>query len=672
MGPSDRNVLEVQGLTVRFDTSERSVVAVKDLGFHVRAGEVLAIVGESGSGKSVTSLSVMRLIEHGGGTIASGKISFTRRNGGKLDLAKAADSVMRTIRGGEISMIFQEPMTSLNPVFSVGTQVAEAVMLHQGLSHAEAEAEALRMLELVRIPEAKQILKRYPHQLSGGMRQRVMIAMALSCKPSLLIADEPTTALDVTIQAQILQLIRQLQEEMGMAVIFITHDMGVVAEVADRVLVMYHGEAVEEGTCEQIFHNPRHPYTQSLLAAVPRLGSMRGTDEPAPFPLLRITDPEAEQLGTADMDETPVDMPEPVASAPSVSDGPVLSVDNLITRFDVETGFWGKVKRRVHAVEQVSFNLYPGETLGLVGESGCGKSTIGRSLIGLETPRSGSIVFNGQELTQVSGSQLQKLRRNIQYVFQDPYAALDPRLTVGFSIMEPLLIHKVCSRQEAERRVGELLERVDLDPAMAVRYPHEFSGGQRQRVCIARALAMNPEIIIADESVSALDVSVRAQIINLLLALQKEFRIAFLFISHDMAVIERVCHRVAVMYLGQIVELGSRRDVFENPLHPYTKRLMSAVPIPDPSRRTMSHTLLTGEIPSPVRSADYEPVVAPLKEVSPGHFVSEEQVANWFSDRLTLRASRVLRRGTFFGGTPFSWRAWLHKERFSSLLERKR
>ena len=630
MGPSDRNVLEVQGLTVRFDTSERSVVAVKDLGFHVRAGEVLAIVGESGSGKSVTSLSVMRLIEHGGGTIASGKISFTRRNGGKLDLAKAADSVMRTIRGGEISMIFQEPMTSLNPVFSVGTQVAEAVMLHQGLSHAEAEAEALRMLELVRIPEAKQILKRYPHQLSGGMRQRVMIAMALSCKPSLLIADEPTTALDVTIQAQILQLIRQLQEEMGMAVIFITHDMGVVAEVADRVLVMYHGEAVEEGTCEQIFHNPRHPYTQSLLAAVPRLGSMRGTDEPAPFPLLRITDPEAEQLGTADMDETPVDMPEPAASAPSVSDGPVLSVDNLITRFDVETGFWGKVKRRVHAVEQVSFNLYPGETLGLVGESGCGKSTIGRSLIGLETPRSGRIVFNGQELTQVSGSQLQKLRRNIQYVFQDPYAALDPRLTVGFSIMEPLLIHKVCSRQEAERRVGELLERVDLDPAMAVRYPHEFSGGQRQRVCIARALAMNPEIIIADESVSALDVSVRAQIINLLLALQKEFRIAFLFISHDMAVIERVCHRVAVMYLGQIVELGSRRDVFENPLHPYTKRLMSAVPIPDPSRRTMSHTLLTGEIPSPVRSADYEPVVAPLKEVSPGHFVSEEQVANWF------------------------------------------
>ncbi len=631
MGPSDKNVLEVQDLTVRFDTSERSVVAVKQLGFHVRSGEVLAIVGESGSGKSVTSLSVMRLIEHGGGTIASGKIAFARRNGEHLDLAKASDNTMRTIRGGEISMIFQEPMTSLNPVFTVGTQVAEAVMLHQGLSHAEAQAEALRMLELVRIPEARQVLTRYPHQLSGGMRQRVMIAMALSCKPSLLIADEPTTALDVTIQAQILQLIRQLQEEMGMAVIFITHDMGVVAEVADRVLVMYHGEAVEEGSCEQIFHNPQHPYTRSLLAAVPRLGSMKGTDAPAPFPLLRVADPEAEAMGTAGMDEAPTTPADVPAAPPAPGMGkPVLSVDRLVTRFDVETGFWGKVKRRVHAVEQVSFQLYPGETLGLVGESGCGKSTIGRSLIGLETPRSGSIQFGGEELTHVSGSRLQKLRRNIQYVFQDPYAALDPRLTVGFSIMEPLLIHKICSRKEAERRVGELLQRVDLDPAMAVRYPHEFSGGQRQRVCIARALAMNPEIIIADESVSALDVSVRAQIINLLLALQKEFRISFLFISHDMAVIERVCHRVAVMYLGQIVEIGSRRDVFENPLHPYTKRLMSAVPIPDPSRRTMSRTLLSGEIPSPVRSADYEPAVAPLREVTPGHFVSEQQMANWF------------------------------------------
>ena len=353
---------------------------------------------------------------------------------------------------------------------------------------------------------------------------------------------------------------------------------------------------------------------------------MKGTDAPAPFPLLRSIDPQTGEAVEMRPDETA-----PAAPAPDLrGETPVLHVNRLITRFDVETGFWGKVKRRVHAVEQVSFDLYPGETLGLVGESGCGKSTIGRSLIGLETPRSGNIVFNGQELTHLATSKLQKLRRNIQYVFQDPYAALDPRITVGFSIMEPLLIHKVCSRQEAERKVGELLERVDLDPAMAVRYPHEFPGGQRQRVCIARALAMNPQIIIADESVSALDVSVRAQIINLLLALQKEFGIAFLFISHDMAVIERVCHRVAVMYLGQIVELGSRRDVFENPQHPYTKRLMSAVPIPDPSRRTMSHTLLSGEIPSPVRPADYEPELPPLKEVSPGHFVAQQRMADWF------------------------------------------
>ncbi len=630
----DKNVLDVHGLTVRFDTSERSVVAVKNLDFHVRAGEVLAIVGESGSGKSVTSLSVMRLVEYGGGTIAGGEISFRRRSGDVFDLAQADEATMRKIRGGEISMIFQEPMTSLNPVFPVGMQVAEAVMLHQGLSRSAAHEEALRMLELVRIPEAKQVLKRYPHQLSGGMRQRVMIAMALSCKPSLLIADEPTTALDVTIQAQILQLIRQLQEEMQMAVIFITHDMGVVAKIADRVLVMYHGEAVEEGECTDIFHNPRHPYTRSLLAAVPRLGSMKGTDAPAPFPLLQVSDPEAESMGShthvGTKNQSPGEKEEKPFAAPSLAGEPVLSVNRLVTRFDVDTSFWGTVRRRVHAVEKVSFDLYPGETLGLVGESGCGKSTIGRSIIGLETPRSGSILFNGQELTSLSSSSLQHLRRNIQYVFQDPYASLDPRLTVGFSIMEPLLIHHLCSRAEAEEKVSWLLEKVDLDPAVAVRYPHEFSGGQRQRICIARALSMNPQVIIADESVSALDVSVRAQIINLLLDLQKEFNIAFLFISHDMAVIERVCHRVAVMYLGQIVELGSRRDVFEDPRHPYTKRLMSAVPIPDPLERSMSHTLLSGEIPSPVRPADYEPEVPPLEEVTPGHFVATQHVADWF------------------------------------------
>ena len=670
MALEGKTVLEVSGLKVRFDTSERSVVAVKNLNFHVDAGEVLSIVGESGSGKSVTSLSIMRLVEFGGGTIADGQINFKRRSGEIIDLARADEKTMRSIRGGEISMIFQEPMTSLNPVFTAGMQIAEAVALHQqdyapaalnptlsvekqlaetavknqGMSYASAQAEALRMLELVRIPEAKQVLKRYPHQLSGGMRQRVMIAMALSCKPSLLIADEPTTALDVTIQAQILQLIRQLQAEMQMGVIFITHDMGVVAEISDRVLVMYHGDSVEEGECTQIFHSPQHPYTRSLLSAVPRLGSMKGKEAPAPFPLLHSVDLEAQKMGHGGTDlqemaasDEPYELPSQVPDAdpegyvpPSVNAEPVLSVNKLITRFDVGKTFFGRVLRRVHAVEQVSFDLYPGETLGLVGESGCGKSTIGRSIIGLETPRSGSIKFHGQELTTMSAAKLQPLRRNIQYVFQDPYASLDPRLTVGFSIMEPLLIHKLCSRAEAEEKVSWLLEKVDLDPVMAVRYPHEFSGGQRQRICIARALAMNPQVIIADESVSALDVSVRAQIINLLLDLQKEFNIAFLFISHDMSVIERVCHRVAVMYLGQMVELGSRRDVFENPCHAYTKRLMSAVPIADPLQRTMSHKLLTGEIPSPVRPADYNPILPPMDEVSPGHYVATHIHAEWF------------------------------------------
>ncbi len=606
---NENNIIEVKDLSVKFETSEYSVEAVKNLHFSVKAGEVLSIVGESGSGKSVTSLSLMRLIEHGGGQITSGAMNFRRRSGEILDLCKANDKTMRAIRGGEISMIFQEPMTSLNPVFTVGTQIAEAISLHQDMSRSSAMAEALRMLELVRIPEAKQVLTRYPHQLSGGMRQRVMIAMALSCKPSLLIADEPTTALDVTIQAQILQLIRSLQEEMNMGVIFITHDMGVVAEISDRVLVMYRGDMVEEGTCEQVFHNPTATYTKNLLSAVPILGSMNGTDYPERFTLIGENESSSEQA----------------TNTVQTGADPVLKLEKLTTRFDVETSLFGKVKRRVHAVEEVSLELYPGETLGLVGESGCGKSTIGRSIIGLENPLAGKIMFQGQNLRELDHSTVQSLRRNIQYVFQDPYASLDPRLTVGFSIMEPLLIHKICSKAEALEKVKWLMEKCGLDPAYIHRYPHEFSGGQRQRICIARALAMNPKVIIADESVSALDVSVRAQIVNLLLDLQAELGLAYIFISHDMAVIERVCHRVAVMYLGQIVELGNRRDVFENPQHPYTKRLMSAVPIPDPTRRTMSRNLLTGEIPSPVHSADYVPQIHEYKEFSSGHFVAQSE-----------------------------------------------
>ncbi|MHC0509319.1 dipeptide ABC transporter ATP-binding protein [Achromobacter aegrifaciens] len=611
----ENRVVQVDDLTVRFVGSERTVEAVRNLSFHVDRGETLAIVGESGSGKSVTSLALMRLVEHGGGRIAQGSMALRRRNGSVIDLVGSSQREMRSVRGADMAMIFQEPMTSLNPVFTAGDQIAESIRQHQGKDAAAARAEALRMLEQVRIPEAKSVLDRYPHQLSGGMRQRVMIAMALACKPALLIADEPTTALDVTIQAQILQLIRQLQEEMHMGVVFITHDMGVVAEVADRVLVMYRGDKVEEGPSEQVFASPQHRYTKALLSAVPKLGAMQGTDLPARFPLLQAE-------GQAQPEAAPVSAP----AAPDAKREPILSVRKLVTRFDLRGGIMSRVQRRVHAVEQVSFDLFPGETLSLVGESGCGKSTTGRSLLRLVDSQGGEIRFGGRDIVRLKNTELQSLRRDIQFVFQDPFASLDPRVTVGFSIMEPLLVHGVAKGRDAERRVAELLERVGLPAEMAQRYPHEFSGGQRQRICIARALALNPKVVIADESVSALDVSIQAQIVNLLIDLQRDMGISFLFISHDMAVVERVSHRVAVMYLGQIVEIGPRRAIFENPQHPYTKKLMSAVPIADPARRHMKRTLLSDEIPSPIRKLGDEPVVQPLVQVGTDHFVARHPV----------------------------------------------
>ncbi|RZI66117.1 MAG: dipeptide ABC transporter ATP-binding protein [Variovorax sp.] len=606
-------VLAVDDLTVRFSTSERVVDAVRHLSFHVERGETLAIVGESGSGKSVTSLALMRLVEYGGGKIIEGRMAFRRRNGQVLDLARAPDATMRGIRGADIAMIFQEPMTSLNPVFTAGDQIAEAIAIHQNKDRAAARAEALRMLELVRIPEAKNVLDRFPHQLSGGMRQRVMIAMALSCKPSLLIADEPTTALDVTIQAQILQLIRELQTEMQMGVLFITHDMGVVAEVADRVLVMYRGDKVEADTATRVFADPRHPYTRALLSAVPQLGAMRGTDLPAKFELLRV-DGDAAPVATVPQDTVRADQP------------PILRVKDLVTRFDLRSGILGRVTRRVHAVEKLSFDLHAGETLALVGESGCGKSTTGRSLLRLVESQRGAIEFNGRNILELPKKDVQALRRDIQFIFQDPFASLDPRVTVGYSIMEPLLVHGIAKGDEAQQRVRWLLEKVGLPADHAQRYPHEFSGGQRQRIAIARALALNPKVVVADESVSALDVSIQAQIVNLLLDLQRELGVAFLFISHDMAVVERVSHRVAVMYLGQIVEIGPRRAIFENPQHDYTKRLMAAVPVADPTRRHIGRTLQKGEIPSPVHPVGYEPDVQPLVEVGPGHFVARHRV----------------------------------------------
>ncbi|MGG7449240.1 glutathione ABC transporter ATP-binding protein GsiA [Kosakonia oryzendophytica] len=601
-------VLDVSNLQIGFRDDKQITPAVRHLSFSLKRGETLAIVGESGSGKSVTALSLLRLIEQAGGEVSCDHMYLTRRNRQKVNLSTLSSSQMRSVRGADIAMIFQEPMTSLNPVFPVGEQIAESIRLHQKLGREEALIEARRMLDLVRIPESQSILSRFPHQLSGGMRQRVMIAMALSCRPAVLIADEPTTALDVTIQAQILQLISVLQKEMSMGVIFITHDMGVVADIADRVLVMNQGEAVETGSVEQVFRNPQHPYTKALLAAVPKLGAMNGRDLPRRFSLISVNDPQHQE---AEIEQDTV-----------VPGEPILQVRDLVARFPLRSGILNRVNKEVHAVEGISFDLWPGETLSLVGESGSGKSTTGRALLRLVESQGGSITFNGERIDTLPASKLQLLRRDIQFIFQDPYASLDPRQTVGDSIIEPLRVHNLLGEEEGRQRVTWLLERVGLKPEHAWRYPHEFSGGQRQRICIARALALNPRVVVADEAVSALDVSIRAQIINLLLDLQRELGIAFLFISHDMAVVERISHRVAVMYLGQIVEIGPRRAVFENPQHPYTRKLMSAVPVADPAHRHAQRVLLSDDMPSNIRKRGESMQRVQLQNVGPGHFVA--------------------------------------------------
>nr|WP_200949425.1 dipeptide ABC transporter ATP-binding protein [Achromobacter sp. Root565] len=600
----------MRGVSVDFNTDTGGFRAVDNLDFDVRPGRTLAIVGESGSGKSVTSMAIMRLTDYSGGRISTGQILFRDGDDREVDLTQASDEQMRAIRGNDIAMIFQEPMTSLNPVFTIGDQIVEAIMLHQQLSRSAARQSARKLLEKVRLPDAEQLLDRYPHQLSGGMRQRVMIAMALSCQPRLLIADEPTTALDVTIQAQILNTIRELQRDLGTAVIFITHDMGVVAEMADDVVVMLRGKKVEQGTVEEIFNAPKHPYTRALLAAVPRLGSLTGRDLPLRTPQTVLEGDTLREVGETREQDT------------ATYDEAVLRVDKLTTRFDVGHNLFGRVTHRVHAVEQVSFDVYPGETLALVGESGSGKSTIGKTLQQLVAPTSGAVRYNGQDIFSMDSAGRQRLRQEIQYIFQDPYASLDPRKTVAFSIAEPIRTHGLLTGEDAiARRVGELLEQVGLKPEHATRYPHEFSGGQRQRVCIARALASNPKLIIADESVSALDVSIQAQILNLLMDLQKDRGLSYLFITHDMAVVEKVSHRVAVLYLGQIVELGTRRQIFESPQHAYTRKLLAAVPVAEPGRH-IDTSLIEGEIPSPVRRVGDEPAIVPLIEFAPGHQVA--------------------------------------------------
>ncbi len=587
-------VVSVQGLTTSFRIEGVWEAVVRDISFDIGPRQTVAVVGESGSGKSVTALSIMRLIALANGRI-EGRIELEGRN-----LLKFSDEAMRDVRGGDIGMIFQEPMTSLNPVLTVGFQVSEALRRHRGMGANEADAEALRLFDLVRIPDARSRFSEFPHTFSGGMRQRVMIAIALACRPTLLIADEPTTALDVTIQAQILELIRELQREIGMSVMFITHDMGVVAEIADRVVVMWQGRKVEEGSASDVFGAPQHPYTRKLLAAVPKLGSLTGSALPRRFPGEQQIEPDEEPDRRAD---------------------PILGVDSLTTRFPVRGGLLGRPTGMVHAVENVSFSLRAGETLSLVGESGCGKSTTGRSIMRLVEPIAGSVHFDGQDLMAMSKSGLRAVRRRMQMIFQDPYGSLNPRKTVGAAIREPMVVHGLCSREEADQRVAQLLEQVGLEPDHAVRFPHEFSGGQRQRLCIARGLGLEPRLIVADESVSALDVSIKAQVINLMLDLQAELGLAYLFISHDIAIVERVSHRIAVMLLGEIVEIGPRGAVLDDPRHPYTQKLIKAVPIPDPDRRRLSRGLLTEEIMSPVRPLDYKVEQAPLIEVGPDHFV---------------------------------------------------
>lgn len=595
------SILTVENLTTSFRRNGIWTPVVNDVSFTVDAGETLAIVGESGSGKSVTAMSIVRLLPEKTSRV-SGSVKL-----GDRELLTLSEKDMQDVRGNQIAMIFQEPMTSLNPVMTVGRQIAEAMRRHRQIGPSEAKAETIRLLDRVRIPSSAKRFDEYPHELSGGTLQRVMIAMALSCRPKLLIADEPTTALDVTVQAEILELIKLLQAEENMGVLFITHDMGVVAEIADRTLVMFRSRELETGPTKEIFDSPANGYTRALLSAVPKLGSMANHPQPATFPLVDV--------------ETGKVIPERLTSPPLET--PILEVRNLVTRFAVRTGILGRVTSRVHAVEDVSFDLKAGETLALVGESGCGKSTTGRSVLRLVEPVSGTIKVDGEDVRAMPRKRLTRARRQMQMIFQDPFSSLNPRMRIGDAIAEPMIAHGIARRREAHERAINLLEKVGLKPDMANRFPHEFSGGQRQRISIARALTLNPRLIVADEAVSALDVSIKAQVVNLMLEIQERLNIGYLFISHDMAVVERVSHRVAVMYLGEIVEIGSRSQIFGNPQHDYTRRLLDAVPVADPHRRQQRKLRIGAEIGSAVRPVDYVPVKSIYREAAPGHLVKQ-------------------------------------------------
>ena len=576
-------LLEFKNLVTEFKTEGTVVRAVNGISFSLNKGETIGIVGESGSGKSVTSLSAMRLIPSPPGEISGGEIIFHKDDGESVDLLKISEEEIRKHRGNDIAMIFQEPMTSLNPVFTCGNQVVEAIMLHQNMNKHEAKDLTIKLFEEVQLPDPERIFSTYPHQISGGQKQRVMIAMAMSCQPSVLIADEPTTALDVTVQKTILQLMQKLQTERDMGILFITHDLGVIAELADKVVVMYKGDIVEQGNVWDIFSNPQHPYTKGLLACrppldkrykfLPTVSDFMKEDENGKIIENKIT-----------VEEFTKDLAIPNSQRESkqkelFAKEPILQIKNLKTYFPIRNGFFGGISSHVKAVDNVNFDVYPGETLGLVGESGCGKTTIGRTIIKLEEPTEGEMIYKGRDIAKMNAKELREFRKEVQIIFQDPYSSLNPRMTIGNAIMEPMQVHGILENDEQRKnRVEDLLTRVNLDPSHFYRYPHEFSGGQRQRIGIARALAVNPKFIICDESVSALDVSVQAQVLNLLNELKEEFGLTYIFISHDLSVVKYMSDRMLVMQEGKIEEMGDADQIYNDPQTEYTKKLIDAIP----------------------------------------------------------------------------------------------
>ncbi|WP_337100443.1 ABC transporter ATP-binding protein [Paenibacillus sp. YIM B09110] len=571
-------LLQVKDLSVSFFAHEREVEAVRRVSFELRKGETLGIVGESGSGKSVTARSIMRLLPSPPAMVKNGEILFEGQN-----LAFKTDKEMEEIRGRDIGMIFQDPMSSLNPTMRIGKQIEESLVKHRKLNKAEAKAEAIAMLRMVGIPNSETRYSQYPHEFSGGMRQRVMIAIALACRPSLLIADEPTTALDVTIQAQILNQMKDLQQQLGTSIILITHDLGVVAGMCDRVVVMKDGEIVETGTTEQIFADPQHPYTIKLLNALPRLDEKK--------------------------------KPKAVSSAVKREEGvPLLQVRSLRQHFDLGKG------QLIKAVNNISFDIHAGETLGLVGESGSGKSTTGRTILRLNEATGGEVLFRGIPLQQLNRGEMKKIRSHMGMIFQDPYASLNPRLRIVDIIGEALDVHGIAtSKSERLRRVEELLELVGLQASHAMRYPHEFSGGQRQRIGIARTLAVEPEFIVCDEPLSALDVSIQAQIVKLLEELQQRLGLTYLFIAHDLSMVKHISDRVAVMYKGKIVELAESEELYSNPLHDYTKSLLAAIPVPDPKVEALKKRVTNNEAS---KADPYGLEHSEFVEVTPGHWVA--------------------------------------------------